>query len=404
MWNSILAYLKMSVRSKAGLFWLLAFPLILATLFNAMFGQLNETYRLDSLDVAVVNDDAWNRNPYLDTFIDGIGGIDGDDADGKLIVAHAVASMGEAERLMGDYSVVAAINATDDGGLRLSISSQAAAKANAATGTNSLQISLTVLRNLIARYNATDTTIRRIAAENPRVLGNAKILAGLGAAGSYCDEITLTHFTPDATARFFYALFGMVSLMAMSFGINIITGMQANLSALGLRQSVAPTPKWKQATAAVLVSWLCTFASMTVLMLYIRYVCGVGMGGREPMAVLGIAVAAFMSSGLGLFIGALPRLDASAKTGISVALACFLSLFAGLYGTFAMDLSDLIDRQAPALSMLNPAKQVTNLFYDLMYFDDYRPFFQTVGTLAAFGFVFLAAAALLLRRQRYDYL
>ena len=391
MWNSILAYLKISVRSKAGLFWLLAFPLILATLFNAMFGQLNETYRLDSLDVAVVNDDAWNRNPYLDTFIDGIGGIDGDDADDKLIVAHAVASMGEAERLMGDYSVVAAINATDDGGLRLSISSQAAAKANAATGTNSLQISLTVLRNLIARYNATDTTVRRIAAENPRVLGDAKIL-------------TLTHFTPDATARFFYALFGMVSLMAMSFGINIIAGMQANLSALGLRQSVAPTPKWKQATAAVLVSWLCTFASMSVLMLYIRYVCGVGMGGREPMAVLGIAVAAFMSSGLGLFIGALPRLDASAKTGISVALACFLSLFAGLYGTFAMDLSDLIDRQAPALSMLNPAKQVTNLFYDLMYFDDYRPFFQTVGTLAAFGFVFLAAAALLLRRQRYDYL
>lgn len=283
MWNSILAYLKMSVRSKAGLFWLLAFPLILATLFNAMFGQLNETYRLDSLDVAVVNDDAWNRNPYLDTFIDGIGGIDGDDADGKLIVAHAVASMGEAERLMGDYSVVAAINATDDGGLRLSISSQAAAKANAATGTNSLQISLTVLRNLIARYNATDTTIRRIATENPRVLGDAKILAGLGAAGSYCDEITLTHFTPDATARFFYALFGMVSLMAMSFGINIIAGMQANLSALGLRQSVAPTPKWKQATAAVLVSWLCTFASMTVLMLYIRYVCGVGMGGREQI-------------------------------------------------------------------------------------------------------------------------
>ena len=69
-----------------------------------------------------------------------------------------------------------------------------------------------------------------------------------------------------------------------------------------------------------------------------------------------------------------------------------------------MDLSDLIDRQAPALSMLNPAKQVTNLFYDLMYFDDYRPFFQTVGTLASFGFVFLAAVALLLRRQRYDYL
>lgn len=410
MWNSILVYLKTSVRSKAGLFWLLAFPLILATLFNAMFSHLNETYQLDSLDVAVVNDGTWKQNSYLGTFIEGIGGLDadgGDNADstdGKLIVAHTVATMAEAERLMGEHTVVAAVNATADGKLRLSVSGQAAAKANPATGTNSLQISLTVLRNLIARYNATDSTIRRIVATNPRALGDPGTLADLGAYGSYSDEITLTHFRPDATARFFYALFGMVSLMAMSFGITIIAGMQANLSALGLRQTVSPTPKWKQATAALLVSWLCTFASMLILMLYIRYVCGVGMGGREPMAVLGIAVAAFMSSALGLFIGALPKLGASAKTGLSVALACFCSLFAGLYGTFAMDLSDLIDREAPVLSVLNPAKQVTNLFYDLMYFDSYRPFFQTVGILAAFGFVFLAAAAFLLRRQRYDYL
>lgn len=403
MWNSILVYLKASIRAKSALFWLIAFPLILATLFNAMFGHLTEAYKLESLDVAVVSDGTWKQNPYMGKFVEGIGGLDAD-SEGKLITTRSVASMKDAERLMAQNTVDAAISATSNGKLRLSIGKQTASKANSAMGTSSLQISLTVLRNLIARYNATDSTIRRIVATNPRALGDPKTLAGLGAYGSYTNEITLTHFKPDATARFFYALFGMVSLMAMSFAINSITCMQANLSALGLRQTVSPSPKWKQATAALLVSWLCTFASMLILMLYIRYVCDVGMGGREPMAVLGIAVAAFMSSALGLFIGALPRLGASAKTGLSVALACFCSLFAGLYGTFAMDLSDLIDREAPVLSVLNPAKQVTNLFYDLMYFDSYRPFFQTVGILAAFGFVFLAAAAFLLRRQRYDYL
>lgn len=403
MWNSILVYLKASARSKDSLFWLLAFPLILATLFNAMFGNLTESYKLESLDVAVVVDSTWNRNPYMGMFVNGIGGTR-EDSGGTIMTTRKVGSMKDAEELIAQGSVAAAINAADDGKLRLSIGRQTASKANSSVGTNSLQISLTVLRNLIARYNASDSAIRRIIATDPQSLNDSGTLAALGAYGSYTNEITLTHFRPDATARFFYALFGLVSLMAMSFAINNVACMQANLSPLGIRQTVSPMPRWRQMAAILAVSWFCSFASMIILMLYIRYVCNVGMGGREPLAAFGIAVAAFMSSGLGLLIGVLPKLDAGVKTSISVALACFLSLFAGLYGTFAMELSDLIDRQAPVLSMLNPAKQVTNLFYDLMYFDSYQPFFEAVGILLAFGFASLAGAAILLRRQRYDYL
>lgn len=410
MWNSFLVCLKTNIRAKAALFWLFAFPLILATLFNAMFGHIAESYELGSLNVAVVKDDAWNKATGAHVFVDGIAGLtDGSDdensGDGEGIIStRDVANASEAVTLMRKGTVDGAINATADGKLHLSISKQAASKADPSAGTSSTQISLTVLRNLIARYNATDTTIRRILATNPRSLTDPSTLAKLGAYDDYTRETTLTHFKPDATARYFYALFGMVSLMAMSFAINSITSMQANLSTLGIRQTVSPLPKWKQIASVLLVSWLCSFASLFVLLLYIRYVCHIGMGGREAMAVLGIAVAAFMSSGLGLLLGSIPKLDAATKTGISTALSCFLSLFAGLYGVFAMDLSDLIDRNMPVLSVLNPAKQVTNLFYDLMYFDSYRQFFQAAGILFAFGAVSLAIAALLLRRQRYDYL
>lgn len=411
MWNSFLICLKTNIRAKAALFWLFAFPLILATLFNAMFGHIAESYELGSLNVAVVKDDAWSKAAGAHLFVDGIAGLtdgnggDGENGGGKgLITTRDAASANEAVKLMRKGTVDGTINATADGKLHLSISKRTAGKADPSMGTSSTQITLTVLRNLIARYNATDTTIRRILATNPQSLTDPSTLSELGAYDDYTRETTLTHFKPDATARYFYALFGMVSLMAMSFAINSITATQANLSALGVRQSISPLPKWKQVASVFLVSWICSFASLFVLLLYIRYVCHIGMGGREAMAVLGIAVAAFMSSGLGLFLGAIPKLDAGTKTGISIALSCFLSLFAGLYGVFAMDLSDFIDRNMPVLSVLNPAKQVTNLFYDLMYFDSYRPFFQAVGILTAFGVASLAIAALLLRRQRYDYL
>lgn len=94
----------------------------------------------------------------------------------------------------------------------------------------------------------------------------------------------------------------------------------------------------------------------------------------------------------------------SAKQGLCTALACILSLFSGLYGSFAMALSDQIAQHAPILSTLNPAQQVTNLFYDILYYDSFLPFLTTVGMLAAMSLVCLAVATVLLRRQRYEHL
>ena len=66
--------------------------------------------------------------------------------------------------------------------------------------------------------------------------------------------------------------------------------------------------------------------------------------------------------------------------------------------------SDQIAQHAPILSTLNPAQQVTNLFYDILYYDSFQPFLTTVGVLAAMSLVWLAVATVLLRRQRYEHL
>ena len=146
------------------------------------------------------------------------------------------------------------------------------------------------------------------------------------------------------------------------------------------------------------------FLSLTVAMLYIRFGCRISLGGREWAAVGACLVASFAASAFGTLLGALPKIPTGAKHGLCTALACILSLFSGLYGQFAMQLSDQIAQHAPVLSILNPAQQITNLFYDILYYDNFGPFLTTTGILAAMSLVCLVVATILLRRQRYEYL
>ena len=80
------------------------------------------------------------------------------------------------------------------------------------------------------------------------------------------------------------------------------------------------------------------------------------------------------------------------------------TMFNGLFGGFAMQISDWIARNAPILGTINPAQQVTNLFYDILYYDSYQPFITTCAILLAMSAVFLLAGIAMLRRQRYEHL
>ena len=148
-------------------------------------------------------------------------------------------------------------------------------------------------------------------------------------------------------------------------------------------------------------SWVVSFCALMIAFAYIRFVLGVEFGDREGECVLGLAVAALMSTSLGAFIGALPGVPFNAKSGILTGLTCLLSLFAGLYGTPAMRLADQIAHDAPWAALVNPAKQVTDLFYSLYVYTDLTPFLQTMGTLLVATAVFAFIAGLLMRRQRY---
>ena len=168
-------------------------------------------------------------------------------------------------------------------------------------------------------------------------------------------ETTLTHFQPDEIARYYYALLAMSCMMAMGYSISTVAAAQANLSALGIRRTVAPLSRAKQLVAGFLSCWLCSSVALSIALAYIRLACNVSLGGREPAAILAVIIASFMTSSAGTLLGAVPKLSYNTKYGLSTGISCTLSLFTGLYGGFAMQISDWIARNAPILGTINPA-------------------------------------------------
>ena len=401
MLQTLLVNLKLHFREKSQLFWLFAFPIILATMFNGMFGNIAESYELRTIDVVVVDNDDWRASPGAQTLVDGISSdadgdhIKADSDDGampKLITATKTSSVQAANQLLSDGKAQGALSVDGEGKLQLAISqAMQSSVTDVMASSGSLDISLTVLGNIVDLYN-------------PSALPDDAFTGSIGSSSGFTKEIQLTNFKPSSTARYYYALLGMAAMMAMSFAVNAVSMAQANLSALGIRRSVAPLPKLQQLLAGFLSSWICSFLSLTMAMLYIRFGCQISLGGREWAGLCACLMASFATSAFGTLIGALPGIPTGAKQGLCTALACILSLFSGLYGSFAMDLSDQIAQHAPILSTLNPAQQVTNLFYDILYYDSFQPFLTTVGVLAAMSLVWLAVATVLLRRQRYEHL
>ena len=426
MWSTFLNTMRVNLREKSSVFWLFCFPIILSTMFMGMFGNIGEVYEIHTMRFAVVADanfcratnarqmlHAMQRNPLRN---EGCGnameGAAPDTASGQvgselrnLLELQAVSNVKEAKGLINaDHGVRGYINATEDGLLNLTISRASVASVNDDTGNSGFSASLNILHGAVGMFNRRAITVTELLNTDSGVFRDATFTKEMGDTPTFTKVVSPTHFKPTESVRFYYALLAMTALMSMTFATTTVCATQANLSALGMRRSLAPLSKFNQLMGGFLASWLCASVSMVVATLYVHFVCKVDFGGRWPVLVLGLLLASLTANALGTLIGSLPKLTSGVKIGITTALSCVLSIFSGLYGTGAMNLSDWTQRNAPGFAIVNPTQQITNLFYDLLHYDSYAPSLRTSGILLAMTVLALTLSTIFLRRQRYEHL
>lgn len=438
MWSTFLAMTRINLREKSGMFWMLCFPVVLAALIQGVFGNISENNVIETLPVAVVRDSAWHKAQGAEALVNALAGrssgsgtdgesdtqrTDGNETKGgssmpTLLSVTRVDSTAEGERMLADGNVRAMLTADDDGDITMTISDTLAAKVQAADvdGGDATSITLSALNAVIDAYNVrsgiiADAVVKALDAD-PQLAGDPAFWQSLSdvstgeATGSdeYARETTLTRFAPEPMARYHFALLGMATMMSVLFTCKALVFTQANLSTSGARITASPLAKARIVLGVFLSGWLMSFLTLTIAFLFIRYALGITVGGREWLAEVGILVASFTASAMGLALGAIPVISLGVKNGIAIGLSTSLAMLAGLMGEFSMQLNDSIQAHAPLVHLLSPVKQTASLFYDLLYYDSLSPFIHTIAILLVMGIIAVASAVTMLRRQRYEHL
>ena len=290
MWTTFLVALKANLRNRSALFWMTVFPIVLATMFNGLFGGLAEAYELKPVPMAVIEDTRWQQADGARTFVDALAGETesaSDDTtyaeiDQKLLTITTVDTVKEAEQRLADGTANGYLTADNNGRLAMTVSRETAVTAKDATQNSGLDISLAALRSVIDLYNRTDAVTRQTIADNPQAALSRNFWNSVGQNVDMTHETTLTHFQPDEIARYYYALLAMSCMMAMGYSISTVAAAQANLSALGIRRTVAPLSRAKQLVAGFLSCWLCSSVALSIALARLQRLARRTRTGGDP--------------------------------------------------------------------------------------------------------------------------
>lgn len=400
MGTSFLVSVKSLVRTPSVIVWVLAFPLIMSAIFLFMFSGMRTDGAVDPVPVALVAPVDEKDDASAGSFTQVVKAL-AEPGEDQLLDLRRVGTADEAEVLLASGEIDGYFEIASDGAPALTVgSAYTLASADGASAVNR-----TILETVASSYVQSRALLEEVAQRDPAALADpAAVTDALGIQVAV-ERVQITHARPEEIVRYYYALLGMSTLMASQAGMLAVAYAQPGVSALGARRAVSGTSRLRQLAGCALGAWAVSTVALTLAFAFLRLVAGVDFGGREGLALVAVAVCALLATALGACVGALPlSAGISARSGILTALTCVLSLFAGLYGTAAMELADNLAHTLPWTSWVNPTKLVCDTFYALYYYTSLAPFAARLAACVAGALALLAVAGAIFRRQSYEHL
>lgn len=424
MWASFKYSLLQLVRVPGVLIWTLVFPIVLGSLFVMMLGALDERAEAVSVNVVVVDEEQAKGEERSALSFENIaraaqagaqvGSVFDEEAFGEQAFATFMEALGEGDDALFNITYVSSpeeaaalvresLGADDEyaGYVQYADGEVQTVLAKATSASEAYEVEPSILMMIMDRYVAEEALIKETLQKNPAALANPEFIETLMAPVEATVRASVTDNAPRESLRYYFALFGMAAFFGASIGLIGFQQIRANASALAARRSLGALSHGKTAFVTLLASWLLSFASLLVLFAFLVVIGGVDFGDRVGICILICLVASLCATALGCALAAIPKVSDQAKGGIVTGIVCVASLFAGLYGTFAMDFADAVSQTAPWLDVINPVVQVCQAFYATMYYDTYAQTFGHLAILLVMALIFFALSARSLRRKRY---
>ena len=197
----------------------------------------------------------------------------------------------------------------------------------------------------------------------------------------------------------FYSLLAMVSIYSMFGSISIPERIQANISKLAVRMSAAPIKRFRIYLAGVLFFVCFNLASNLLYIGFVMLVLKINLITDFAVTVPLLLYANLFGTAFGLCVGSIPKLTENTKVLLCVFGSLFLSFLSGL---MSVNIKIALDASFPLLGKINPIALFTDTLYNINILHEYdlAPLFFIVYSV--FIALFLTGAFLNAREVQYD--
>lgn len=382
--------LKTLMKNKALVFWTIAFPIILGTLFAIAFSNLESSNKTDVINIAVINNAELDKNQSFKNAIDSLS-VENDE---NQIFNTRYIDEESARRLLLEDEIIGFVELTDDGRLKVYIESNG--------------IEQTILKSVTEEIGAMSKIIDDLAKRE---------IEGQLSAGNY--EVDYEKIYSDIIGKVqnqkaevidkssehlsytmieFYTLIAMTCLFGGMLGAVTISQNLANMSSRGKRVAVSPAKKYILILSSALAGYSIQIVSLIILFIYTIFVLGADYGDNLPLIVLLAFAGSLTGLTLGIAVAAIFKTNENAKTGIITAITMTGCFFAGMMGP---DIKYYIDKNFPVINAINPANLITDGFYALYYYGASSRYLIDLGGLLIMSILFGGVSCISLRRQKY---
>ncbi len=377
-------------RNRILIFWTFAFPIILGTFFKMAFSNIENSEKLEIINIAIIENQDFKEN---EIFKEAFKTLSDENNEDRLFNTKYTTEE-EAKKLLEEDEIDGFIILKED-------EPKVVFKESG--------INQTILKYVTEEIIGTSNIVGNLAEDEIKkeiMSGNynidyEKIYKNLVDLAENQDTKinNISSNNLSYTMIEFYTLIAMACLYGGILGMVAINQNLANMSNNGKRVSVAPIPKVKVILSSVLASYITQLICLLLLFLFTIFILKVDFGNNLPLIILLAISGSFAGLSMGLAIGTIFKTNENIKTGIVVSvtmLGCFLS------GMMGITMKYIVDKNLPIINKINPASMITDGFYSLYYYDTLDRYFFNIVSLIVFAVIMIGISFYSIRRQKYD--
>lgn len=365
------------VREWSVMFWALAFPIILGSLFYISFGTSLESGDMSGdmeiLKTAVVEEE--EETAGKENFLSFLKELDGDMIEIETMKEDEALRALRADEIEGIFYV------GEKTGLTVAKSG----------------LEQSILKTLLDTYQKNAEMIQTVVKTHPEAAGIA--VEALKKWEGTTEELSVGGRTLNPNISYFFALIAYAALSGIYLAIKECCESQANLSALGARRCITPTHKLKLIMNSFLILVLIQYFNVMVLTGIVQFVFHIDLGGNAGGIMLINLLGSMISISLGIMLGSISKLSLGMKMSFGVLFTLFPGFLAGLmFG----DMKNLIEQHCPIINRINPAAVLSDSYYCMAVYNDTARMTRNLLILAVMCVLCMSASFLVVRRERYD--